>query len=148
MISILQILESVEAKILSVYPNAAQYIDICPEQFERPAFLVERVTNSRRDVNFNTIQMTEYFTITCFAEVNRRNHSSVLELLEIQEKITDLFRCGYLTVGDRAVRVTASSGGRDFDQAYVDIQLEYSEEREKLQEKELIDEISVDIKGE
>lgn len=45
-----------------------------------------------------------------------------------------LFRFGYLTVGDRALKIKSSTGGTDFDRAYVDLQAEYADDRSDAEE--------------
>ena len=41
----------------------------------------------------------------------------------------NLFRTEYIKIGDRALPVLSSTGGADFDRSYVDLQLEYYDDR-------------------
>ncbi|MFZ7103355.1 MAG: phage tail terminator family protein [Peptococcaceae bacterium] len=107
--------------LVEKYPDYPVYVELCPEDFEGPGFLLELVTTSQNPVNCKTFQETEYFTITCFAET--------INLLAIQQGVLEIFGNGYILVDDRAIEVKAGSGGRDFDQAYIDLQVEYYEER-------------------
>lgn len=122
-----KILDAINLALLGPYPDDTVYIDLCPKDFDRPSFLIELIRVDRRRVNFSTIQETDYFTITCFDEVDDYSHSDTLGLLARQQTVLDLFRSGYLAVGDRSVKVKASSGGRDFDRVYIDLQFEYNE---------------------
>lgn len=131
------------------YPGHTVYIDLCPKQFDRPCFLIELITIEQKSVNRRTIQETDYFTITCFDTTDDYSHSDTVQLLTIQQGVLDIFRNGYISVDDRAVNVKASSGGRNFDQAYIDLQVEYYEDRSDAAfDTPLIQEVYTTVKEE
>lgn len=105
------------------------YIDLVPQNYERPSILIELVTSKRDDVNALTVRETDFFTMTIYDEVGERYESSSRRLMELQQRTLDIFRAGYLRVDGRAPLVKASGGGRDFDRAYVDVQITYTEQR-------------------
>lgn len=129
MLDSIKIMDAINGLLVEKYPNHTVYIDPCPKQFERPSFLIEIITVDQEAVNRRTIQETVYITITCFDETDDYKHSDTTNLLTVQQGVLDIFRSGYILVDGRAVKVKASSGGRDFDKAFVDVQVEYFEDR-------------------
>lgn len=149
MIGSIKILDAINDLLVQKYPNHTVYIDLCPEKFERPSFLLEVSTVDQRPVNRSTIQETVYLTITCFDTIDDYSRSDTVELLTVQQGVMDMFRGGYLKVENRAIGVKASSGGRDFDRAYIDLQFEYCEDRtEAVSNTPRINKVYVTIKEE
>lgn len=129
MITQKDILTSINRRIAEAYPNYTVYVNESPKDFKRHSFMLEYVKTSRRDINFNTIEKTAYFTITCFVPVDEHHRSNTDELADIQEDILQLFSVGYVNVGNRAIKIQSSTGGIDFDRAYIDLQFEYFDNR-------------------
>lgn len=127
-------MDEINRLLVEKYPDYTVYIDLCPKHFERPSFLIELVTIRQRPINAKTIQETAYFSITCFDVTNDYSHSSTTNLLTVQQGVLDIFRAGYISVDGRALEVKASSGGRNFDQAYIDLQFEYFEDRSQVKD--------------
>jgi len=149
MINGMKIMDEINRLLVKKYPNHTVYLDLCPKNFDRPSFLIELVTINRRPINSRTIEETVYFTITCFDEVDKYSHSNTVNLLTVQQGVLDIFRQGYIKVDDRNVEVKASSGGRNFDEAYVDVQVEYFEDRSDIAETlPLMKEVITTIKEE
>lgn len=109
------------------YPDHTIYMDLHPEHLARPSFMIELVTADRSPVNCRTVRETVYFTITCF-DITGDEPDNTANLLLTQQSVLDLFCAGYLSVQDRNISVAASPGGRNADQAYVDLQFEYFED--------------------
>jgi hypothetical protein len=128
-VKINDIFDSINKLIISPFPTDTVYIQRCPKDFDKPSFLLEYIKTSKRDINRSTIEKTAYFTITRFVEKDEYYRSNPLLLAEQQETIVDLFNIGYITVGDRAIKVKSSAGGIDTDRAYIDLQFEYFDNR-------------------
>ncbi len=105
--------------------------NLCPVEFERPAFLIETPRVIRRDAALNLIEETIYFTITCFGTTDDYENSDVGELAQMQAEVIELFREGFIPVADRAVKIEVSEGGMDFDRSWVDLQAHYFEQRKE-----------------
>lgn len=130
MLNSLKILEELNRLLVEKFPNCkAVYIDLVPQDFDRPSFLIEAVTSEQHTVNAGTVEQTDYFTITAFDVVGERYETSALRLMELQQEVLNLFREGFLRVDGRAPKIKASSGGRNYDRAFVDVQLTYTEQR-------------------
>lgn len=129
MVKINDIFDSVNKLIISPFYDYTVYIQRCPKDFNRRSFLLEYVRTSKTDINRTTVEKTVYFTVTCFVENDKYYRSNPMQLAELQESVLELFSTGYITVGDRAIKVKSSTGGIDLDRAYIDLQFEYFDNR-------------------
>ena len=146
MIKAKDILTAINVIIAENYPDRTVYVQACPKDFKRPSFLLEYVRLSRRDVNFTTFEKTAYFTITCFISVDKHFRSDMDELVDLQEDILKLFAAGYVNVGNRAIKVKSSTGGIDFDRAYIDLQFEYFDNRTEAEDQTpLVESVQTEI---
>lgn len=146
MIKAKDILTAVNVIIAENYSNYTVYVQACPKDFTRPSFLLEYVRLSRRDVNFSTFEKTVYITITCFISVDKYFRSDMDELVELQENILQLFADGYVNVGNRSIKVKSSTGGIDFDRAYIDLQFEYFDNRTDAEDEiPLVESVQTEI---
>ena len=132
MTGVLEIMDALAKSLCEGLPKLeAIYTDLAPVDFERPSALIQSVTNEYRQASSKTVEITSYFTITLFDNTDDSANSSTKRLLEMQQDTMDLFRSGYLTVGARSLPVQASTGGRDWDKAYVDLQFSYHDLRDE-----------------
>ncbi len=122
--------KAVNALLAGQYPDYTVHVNREPAEFVRPAFLITAPRHTPRTANFAALEETVYLTITCFAAVDDYGNSDADELDALQEGVLGLFRPGYIAVEDRAVKVTASAGGSDFDRAWVDVTCVYHEVRD------------------
>lgn len=142
-------MDEINRLLVEKYPDYTVYIDLCPKHFDRPSFLIELVTVTQRPVNSKTIQEAAYFTITGFDTIDDYSHSETTGLLTIQQGVLGIFRDGFIRVDDRAIEVKASSGGRNFDQVYIDLQFEYFDDRSDVVDTTpLIQEVITTVKEE
>lgn len=128
MITSIEIMTRLQQLLAESYPDHSIYMEQYPEPSARPCFMLELVTADRFPVSCKTVQETVYLTITCFA-VAEDDPASGSNPFVTQQGVLELFRTGYLAVADRKISVQASPGGRNEDQAYVDLQFEYFEDR-------------------
>lgn len=144
MVAINAITDAICTKIHAAFPTIVQYINLYPENFERPSFLIQYNKTKIQDVNATCVDVVQRFTVTCFLPVDELHETDTPEILNLQETLTGLFRKGYLRVDDRALRVTITNGRREGDKTSVTLQLEYFDDRgEQEVEQELIQEVSV-----
>ncbi|MEA5085100.1 MAG: hypothetical protein VB018_13280 [Lachnospiraceae bacterium] len=129
MLRTMDILNAINRELVKKFPDRTVYIDRIPKNFERPSFLLEFVTTSLNGKNKNTVEVTEYYTITCYEETDRCYNSDTVKLIETQSDVLGIFRVGKLEVLDRCINIKASSSGRDEDIFYIDLQVEYFDER-------------------
>lgn len=142
----LDILDALNALLLKEWPERMCYINILPNDFERPSFLIERVKQTLTDKTRHIQQIREDLTVTCLCMVDTSQNSDQRELLETQSRILELLSPGKIVVGDRAVTVTASSGKSDLGEAYVDVTVTYFEDRvEKRSSYEFMREMNMEV---
>ena len=131
MITQLDIMDAIAALTSEKLPVLKRvYTDLVPRDFKRPSLLMEAVTQSVFAVNCKTVRVDSFFTLTIYDETDDYSNCDTCRLLGWQQDILGLFRSGFLQVGDRALSVEASTGGRDWDKAFVDIQLTYYDDRD------------------
>lgn len=151
MIKTTDLYNSINKVLVELYPSVIVYTqERIPKDFIRPSFLIEHIKNSRVDINRTTVQKTDYFTITAYEVVDKYNRADVLKLIDIQDTLLNKFGIGFVTVGDRAIKVKGSSGGTDTDAVYIDLQFEYFDNRnesQKTETNEIIQSVTTTLKG-
>ena len=149
MITTNQIVDAINLRLVELYPDWTVYVNRCPKKFERHSFLIESVKSSSDSASRKVVKVNAYFTITCFELVDDYRNSEDGALLDVQDAVINLFRLGHIKVGNRAIKVEASTGGADFDQAYVDLQLEYYDDRsDEMGNTTLMGDIEMNVKEE
>jgi len=144
-----QIVDAISGLLVKQLNAECVYTNRCSEDFERPSYLIEAVTGGSGSANRRTVDQTSFFTITNFEVVDEFGNCDDGALLEIQDKVMNLFRPGYIRVGDRALKVAASTGGSDFDRSYVDLQLEFFDDRDdEADTAPLMEEVEFTLKEE
>jgi len=126
------IMESLQALLAQHLQQLKRiYLNEVPKDFKRPSALIQSVRTAWEDASSGMIEVTEYLLVTLFEELDQYNRTSPEKLAQLQYDAMLLFRPGYLKVGNRALRILASTGGRDNDRAYIDLQLNYLDERKQ-----------------
>lgn len=137
MIDSLKIMDALSKLAFESVPELEEiYTDLVPGKPKRPSLLIQAVTTSDRSANIRLVEETQYFTMTVFDKTDDYDRSSTKGLLALQNKLLHALRKGYILVPDggkkpRALRVQASGGGRDWDKAYVDLQLTFYDRRDE-----------------
>ena len=143
MISKKDVMDAVFCLLRGAFPDDDIHADLCPAGFDRPAFLIETPRMERSPVNCNTVEERLDLTITCFVQVDDWHRSAAEDLAARQDAALELFRDGVILTGGRAVRCDASSGGMDFDRAWVDLTVRYWETRRAPEPSPAIGEIEI-----
>lgn len=130
MITLEQIEIEINRLLVVKFPDVQTiYRNRYPHEFDRPSFLIETVKFDLDAANRKSVRCVDYITITCFVEVDEFGNAADGTLIAIQSKVMQLFRPGFIRVGNRALKVKASTGGADFDRSYIDLQLEFYDDR-------------------
>ena len=132
MVKLNDLFTSINKLLISLFRSHTVYTQSCPKDFKRPSFLIEYVKTTQSDVNRFTIEKTAYFTITGFTKIDSYYRSEPSELISMKENVLELFSDGYVQVGDRSIKVKSSSGGMDTDRIYIELQFEYFDERNTM----------------
>lgn len=137
MIQVQEIVQAVCVEIHAEFPEIFQYLDRCPADFQRPCFLIQHLSTASTDATRQWVDLVQRFTITYYRAE------------EIPEDaVWNLFRRGYLQVGDRAIKVAPGTKSRDWEKITLELQLQYFDDRESVKEQQVMREVSVSIKEE
>jgi hypothetical protein len=147
MITEKDILIAVNQLLIVKYSQTAIYISHCPKDFIRPSFLIEHVSTDCKDINCKTIIQTIIFNVTCFMEVDSHYDVDLERLMERQTEVLNIFQKGYVSVGDRAVKVKACNSGFSEGEAFVELQFECCDDRsEETGDEALISTVNTKVK--
>lgn len=142
MLDLIKIRDEINKLLVKKYPNLTVYINKVPKDFERPSFLIEYVTSNQDSINKNTLKEQLFYTITYFSTVDEYYNTDKLDLHSVLVKVLKIFRVGYIKIENRAINIKASSGGSNENEIYIDLQLEYFENRlEEIEGNEKVGEI-------
>lgn len=146
MLDIIKIQDEVNRLLVKKYPDFTCYVNKVPQNFERPSFLIEYITNTQYTVNKSTILENIYFTITYFSETDEYFNTDKFNLQVVLTNVLKIFRIGYMKVENRAINVKASSGGSNDNEVYIELHFEYYEDRlEDVEEEEYIGSIETNL---
>ncbi len=105
------------------------YIEQEEKNFLRPSLTIQPLVTDYRDSGPNLRFVTRHYLLIVRVALDEYGKEPVEEMLDLQEKVVSLFACGYLRVGDRALKAKVSSGGTERQEAYVDLTLSYLDDR-------------------
>ena len=129
MLTTKKIIEEINRLMVLQFPEAQAHIGFCPEGFERPAYLITAPKLTRADATRTTVLVTVMASIGYFTFLNEKQLPDVDELMEKQNEIMDIFREGCIRIGDRCPHVKSNTGTLMAGEAYVDIAIEYYDDR-------------------
>lgn len=129
MTGINDIIDEIKRLMVIKYPMAQAYINFCPLGYTRPVYLIRCPEFDMSDVNRSTVKILANLTITYLSEAETNALSTTAVLSKEQEAILSIFRDGYITIGTRKIKVKASAGNVDYNEATVDLQFEYFDDR-------------------
>ena len=124
-----EITEAIKDLVEGARPGEPVYIDQLPQGFKRPSTLIEQSGHEWTDANRLAVRVKAQFALTCFSETDAHHISDATALAEMLDATAALFARGYLRVGDRCLKAAATLGGVDFEGSYVDLQLDYFDDR-------------------
>lgn len=129
MLDLIKVRDQINILLVNRYPSLTVYINREPKDFERPSFLIEYITSNSDSISKDIIKEKLYYTITYFSEVDEYYNTDKLDLHSVLVEVLKIFRCGYIKIEDRSITVKASSGGSNDNEIYIDLELEYLEDR-------------------
>lgn len=147
MLDLIKIRDEINKLLVKRYPTLTVYIDKVPKDFERPSFLIEYVTSNQNSINKDTLKEQIFYTITYFSEVDEYYNTDKIDMHSVLVEVLKIFRVGYIKVENRVITIDASGGGSNENEIYIDLQLEYFEDRlEEVEGYETIKEIENKLK--
>lgn len=86
-----QLLDAINAVLVQAFPGRTVYVNIQPQEFERPSFFISSGEKSSKPATRTTIVRTETYTVTLFEPVDERGISKLEELSRVQAQVGALF---------------------------------------------------------
>jgi hypothetical protein len=133
-ITVEDIVEAINARLVEAFPEDMVYENLLPKDFSRPSTLIELASVQGTQTSRWTIEVKASFSLTSYVEVGGHYESDTKELRVRQNRVMGLFANGYLQVGDRCLEVQVVSGGMDFTESYVDLEFQYFDDRPDISE--------------
>lgn len=125
-----EILDAIRLLVKERIPEIRRnYIEQEEKNFLRPSLTIQPLVTDYRDGGPNTWFVTRHYLLIVRVAPDEYGKEPVEDMLDLQEKVVSLFACGYLRVGDRALKAKAGSGGTERQEAYVDLTLSYLDDR-------------------
>lgn len=141
-ITFLAIAEQLKKKLETLFPEIPVNLQKLPDNAPFPAILIEHSKTEATDLNRSTIALTSYFKITCYGSEDPVAENSI-DAQDIQSVAFYEFAQGGLLVGDRVLRLRADAGGKNGNEAVVNLRIDYYVERRMSRTTETINEIHV-----
>ena len=129
MITTEAIIDAANMELLKIFPSCTFYTDFTEKDFARPAFLI--LCEKRGAAKKLTRRVSEfvlYMTVWHYAKTNEYYRADGTGLRDVLDKMTDIFAKEFMHVGERAVRVKVADGGVREKEAYLDLEIRYTEE--------------------
>ena len=139
-----EIFKSLVALLRKAFPELPVYIGDTPEGFDRPSILIEEDGGSYDpehtcQTGENVLNLT---VVLFWVLTGGYRTEDQLELLTMQQTVTDLLAGGRLEAGGRSIRVAGSFGGEIPGGAYGGLTMRGSSEaRERAEDEPLMMEV-------
>lgn len=132
MVAIKNITTEINRLMVGAFPAAQAHINACPEDFERPAYLIRCTRFEQTDANRSTVMVSSSFAITYLPELNEFQIADGDVLANAQNNILSLFSSKRIAVGDRNLSLKSVTDVPSGDSATVTVQLDYYDDRPEL----------------
>ena len=130
MLSVQQIMQGINAILVRLYPDRTVYVDVMPEQFERPSFFLRPAGRKITSRTAAVVEVEQMVTVQCIDEVGDRYETETARLYGVTDALTAAFlQRGALACGDRHLTADRVDVSRDLDVADVTITVTYEDTR-------------------
>ena len=130
MVSIKEILDSVEGLMRERFPTYTAYRNLVRQGFARPSFLVAAGKQTMADATARTVERSCEVRVTLFAPVDDYHDSQMDTLAAALASAMKLFSCRAIAVGDRYLDVGDVAGEVGYDYAECTIPLSWQDDRD------------------
>ena len=130
MVSIKEILDSVEGLMRERFPTYTAYRNLVRQGFARPSFLVAAGKQTMADATARTVERSCEVRVTLFAPVDDYHDSQMDTLAAALASAMELFSCRAIAVGDRYLDVGDVAGEVGYDYAECTIPLSWQDDRD------------------
>lgn len=130
MVSIKEILDSVEGLMRERFPTYTAYRNLVRQGFARPSFLVAAGKQTMADATARTVERSCEVRVTLFAPVDDYHDSHMDTLAAALASAMELFSCRAIAVGERYLDVGDAAGEVGYDYAECTIPLSWQDDRD------------------
>ena len=130
MVSIKEILDSVEGLMRERFPTYTAYRNLGRQGFARPSFLVAAGKQTLADATARTVERSCEVRVTLFAPVDDYHDSQMDTLAAALASAMELFSCRAIAVGERYLDVGDAAGEVGYDYAECTIPLSWQDDRD------------------
>ena len=130
MVSIKEILDSVEGLMRERFPTYTAYRNLVRQGFARPSFLVAAGKQTMADATARTVERSCEVRVTLFAPVDDYHDSQMDTLAAALASAMELFSCRAIAVGDRYLDVGDVAGEIGYDYAECTVPLSWQDDRD------------------
>lgn len=130
MVSIKEILDSVEGLMRERFPTYTAYRNLVRQGFARPSFLVAAGKQTMADATARTVERSCEVRVTLFAPVDDYHDSQMDTLAAALASAMELFSCRAIAVGERYLDVGDAAGEVGYDYAECTIPLSWQDDRD------------------
>lgn len=130
MVSIKEILDSVEELMQGRFPTYTAYRNLVRQGFARPSFLVAAGKQTMADATARTVERSCEVRVTLFAPVDDYHDSQMDTLAAALASAMELFSCRAIAVGERYLDVGDAAGEVGYDYAECTIPLSWQDDRD------------------
>ena len=130
MLKIKEIMDGINPILVRLYPDRTVYVDVLPEQFERPSFFLRPEGRKITSRTAAVVEVEQMITVQCADEVGDRSETETARLYDVTETLTAAFlQRGALHCGDRKLTAARVDVSRSLDIADVTITVIYEDTR-------------------
>jgi hypothetical protein len=100
-----------------------------PEGFKRPSFFVQFIQETETNLNRWVYERAIPLEIVYFSPLDDYSNRDITDQDTVYETVKGLFSDGYITVGDRARKISQITGGPRNNEIYLNLQIDTTESR-------------------
>lgn len=156
----MKLLNSICKIIADDFPNVPIYIKEVPQGFERPSFLVTKVTDPKEIKNRNVYGVKPNFQIVYFGKRDEANQVLAEPLYEVDSKLMELFLLALAVpiipkdeaekIKQRYAKIESYTSQLRLDEGalYCNLTINFTEEIPKHESYELMQEVDLSVRKE
>ena len=131
---ILDILDAVNARLVSRWPERTVYVDVCPMDFDRPSFWLTVEQWEQSDANARMVRRDVALKVTLYDAKDEHYDASWSRLAQEAQEVTELLTPP-LRLGGRALTFQIKAQPREPDAAFLILSTSFLDARPGLAAK-------------
>lgn len=125
MITIEDIMDAINISLLSAYPEHGFFIENIPQNFKRPSFFIQLISDTWEDSNRAATKERASFQIIYFGTQNAHGITGTAEKLSVYETVKGLFKNGFILVKNQAVKLSEKGFGAELRENEINFTVDF-----------------------